>query len=250
MGKADLHIHTTFSHDSAATVQAVLEAASRNQLDVIAITDHDNVQGGLEAERLAPEFGIQVIPGAEVTTAEGHLLALFVREAIPPRLSLVETLLRIKAQGGFAIAAHPMARAVESLSAQAVWKALRTPEVVGTLVGVEAYNSGLVYPGSNAAAQALAYSLRLASTGGSNSHVRHTVGDAVTVFPGHTIDDLRAALFLRKTQAVCQVNRNRLSFLALNVAYQVLRRLGYASWSPEPNSYFTIRRLARVQATH
>ncbi len=248
MGKADLHIHTTYSRDSSATVQAVLQAASRNRLDVIAVTDHDSLQGGLEAERLAPDFGVQVIPGVEVTTAEGHLLALFIRRAIPPRLSLIETLLRIKAQGGIAIAAHPMARAVESLSAQAIWKALHAPEVTGSLIGIEAYNSGLVWPGSNAAAQALAYGLRLASTGGSDSHVRHTIGDAITTFPGHTIQDLRLALLQRKTQAVCQVQRNRISFLGLHLVYQILRKLGYASWSPEPNSYFTIRRLARVQA--
>ncbi len=250
MGKADLHIHTTYSHDSAVTVQAVLEAASRNHLDVIAITDHDTVQGCLEAQRLAPAFGVQVIPGTEVTTAEGHLLALFVHEAIPPRMPLIQTLLRVKAQGGIAIAAHPMARAVESLSGQAIWKALRAPEVSGTLIGVEAYNSGLVWPGSNAAAQALAYGLRLASTGGSDSHVRHTVGDAVTTFPGRTVEDLRRALLARKTQAMCQINRNRLGFVALHLVYHFVRKLGYASYAPEPNASFTIRRLASVQAMH
>ncbi len=191
---------------------------------------------------------MQVIPGTEVTTAEGHLLALFVHTAIPPRMSLLQTLMRVKAQGGFAIAAHPMARGVESFSAQTIWKALRAPEVAGTLIGIEAYNSGLVWPGSNAAAQALAYGLRLASTGGSDSHVRHTVGDAVTTFPGRTIDDLRQALIAHKTQAICQVNRNRIGFVALHLVYHFLRKLGYASYTPEPNASFTIRRLARVQA--
>ena len=85
MGKADLHIHTSYSYDSACTVPAVLEwASSIAELDVIAITDHDAFGGSLEAMQIAPKFGIEVIPGCEIATQDGHLLALYIERPVPP----------------------------------------------------------------------------------------------------------------------------------------------------------------------
>jgi predicted metal-dependent phosphoesterase TrpH len=91
MGLADLHMHTIYSYDGTATVPAVLRRAHEIGLDVIAITDHDEIAGSLRALELAPHYGVEVIPGLEVTTAEGDLLALFVMEKIPAGLSLVDT---------------------------------------------------------------------------------------------------------------------------------------------------------------
>jgi predicted metal-dependent phosphoesterase TrpH len=76
-------------------------------LDIIAITDHDEIRGALLAEQIAPEIGIQVIPGVEITTAEGDLLALSIRKLIPAGLPLIETILRVGEQGGFCLAPHP-----------------------------------------------------------------------------------------------------------------------------------------------
>ena len=87
MGKADLHIHTRIS-DGMASVETVLERAEHaTDLDVIAITDHEDVRGGLEARELAAKRGlkVEVVPGAEITTRHGHLLALFIEET--PRRS-------------------------------------------------------------------------------------------------------------------------------------------------------------------
>src|ERR671919_2208950 len=95
MGLADLHIHTVYSYDGTASVPAVLARAKQVGLDVIAITDHDEIRGALKAFELAPQFGIEVIPGIEITTAKGDLLALFVTEKIRPRQSLLETILHV-----------------------------------------------------------------------------------------------------------------------------------------------------------
>src|SRR5688572_2797145 len=95
MGLADLHIHTSYSCDGTASVPAVLAHAKQVGLNVVAITDHDEIKGSLQAFELAPQFGIEVIPGMEITTAEGDLLALFVTEKIKPGLSLIETILKV-----------------------------------------------------------------------------------------------------------------------------------------------------------
>lgn len=109
MGLADLHMHTIFSYDGTATVPAVLKRAKQIGLDIIAITDHDEIRGALLAEQLAPQVGIQVIPGVEITTAEGDLLALSIRKLVPAGLPLIETILRVGEQGGFCLAPHPLA---------------------------------------------------------------------------------------------------------------------------------------------
>ncbi|NTW12340.1 MAG: PHP domain-containing protein, partial [Anaerolineales bacterium] len=83
MGLADLHIHTIYSYDGTASVPAVLKRAAQIGLDVIAVTDHDEIAGSLKALELAPAYGVEVIPGTEVTTSEGDLLALNVTEKIP-----------------------------------------------------------------------------------------------------------------------------------------------------------------------
>jgi len=82
MGLADLHVHTNHSFDGTAPVAAVLQEARQIGLDVIAITDHDAIDGALEAMDLAAKIGIEVIPGIEISTAEGDLLALFVTKKI------------------------------------------------------------------------------------------------------------------------------------------------------------------------
>jgi predicted metal-dependent phosphoesterase TrpH len=75
MGLADLHMHTIYSYDGTASVPAVLARAKQVGLDAIAITDHDEIKGSLQAFDLAPKYGIEVILGLEITTADGDLLA-------------------------------------------------------------------------------------------------------------------------------------------------------------------------------
>ncbi len=84
MGLADLHIHSIHSYDGTATIPAILKHVSeKTDLDIIAITDHDSLDGVNQALNLAPKYGLQVIPGCEITTAQGHVLALFIHKRIP-----------------------------------------------------------------------------------------------------------------------------------------------------------------------
>jgi predicted metal-dependent phosphoesterase TrpH len=196
MGLADLHVHTIYSYDGTASISAVLTRAKQVGLDVIAITDHDEIKGALKALELAPNYGVEVIPGIEITTAEGDLLALNIIEAVEPNLSLEETVLRVGALGGFCIAPHPMANVLgmKALSAYSILKALRNPAVAKILIGIETYNATSLDGISNHYAYVLAGRLKIAKTGNSDAHIVETIGFGMTEFAGHSVQDLIKAL--------------------------------------------------------
>ncbi len=196
MGLADLHTHTIYSYDGTATVPAVLKRARQAGLDVIAITDHDEIRGALLAELLAPKFGLEVIPGVEITTAEGDLLGLGIHKAVPAGLPLIETLLRIGEQGGYAIAPHPMAAGMgmKSLNFYSVRKAVRHPEAGRILLGIETYNATAIDRESRMFAEVLSYRAGLARVGSSDAHALDAIGLGATEFPGSTAADFRRAL--------------------------------------------------------
>jgi predicted metal-dependent phosphoesterase TrpH len=202
MGLADLHLHTIYSYDGTATVPAILRRAREIGLNVIAITDHDEIAGALEAVKLASHYGVEVIPGSEITTAEGDLLALFIHEKIQPGLSLIETLLKVKEQGGVAIAAHPMAggMGMKSLTSASILKALKHPIAKKVLIGIEMYNGTAIDRVSNHYTFIFAQGLKIAHTGNSDAHIIDTIGFGATEFPGTTAADLLKALHERTTK--------------------------------------------------
>ncbi len=250
MGKIDLHIHTSYSYDSSSTVPAVLEwAANFTELDLIAITDHDELEGAWRAMELAPKFGIQVIPGCEISTQEGHLLALFLQRPIPPRLSLQETVLRVGEQGGLCVAAHPEAFMAHGLSRTAIHQALQDPDVRKIMVGVETWNTGLLYQKTNRTAQKIQTEEGLSSTGSSDAHVFWTIGFGYTEFKGKTPDDLRQALINHQTTAHRLIDHHPLNYWPKHVISRLLRKMGWVTWISEPNTSFMLRRLAEVQVS-
>src|SRR5262245_65524190 len=106
-GRADLHVHTLWSDGAQRPEEVVAVAAER--VDVVAITDHDEIRGALRARDFArerPELGVDVVVGEEISTLNGHLLGLFLEERVPPGLTALETSGEIHAQGGLAVAAH------------------------------------------------------------------------------------------------------------------------------------------------
>ena len=196
MGLADLHIHTIYSFDGTASVPAVLSRARRIGLDVIAVTDHDEVTGALKAMELGPKYGVEVIPGSEVSTADGHLLALNVTENIQHDRPLIDTVLEVCARGRFCIAPHPMAGGLgmKSLSAYSSLKALRDDGVAQTLLAIESYNATTIDKVSNHYARILAERLEIAQTASSDAHVVEAIGLGVSEFDGCTAQDFLAAL--------------------------------------------------------
>ena len=234
MGLADLHIHTIYSYDGTASLSAVLTRTKQVGLDLIAITDHDEIKGALKALELAPNYGVEVIPGIEITTAEGDLLALNIAEAVEPNLSLEETVLRVGALGGFCIAPHPMAggMGMKSLSAYSILKALRNPAVAEIFIGIETYNATTIDRLSNNYTRILANRLDIGQTGNSDAHVVEAIGLGATEFEGHTAKDLLSALYKGETVVRRQKEWNSVRILGSWVAGYIgsmFTRLGLAA---------------------
>jgi predicted metal-dependent phosphoesterase TrpH len=195
-GRADLHIHTCHS-DGIASVRETLEYASMHtRLDVIAITDHDTIEGALEAAALAHMYRVEVVVGEEITSREGHILGLFLTSRVPPRLSAMETVAAIHEQGGLAIAAHPFLHAVSHFPDG--FQARMGAGAAIRRVPFDALEVNDAFPGLALAnlrlRRANARYCRLPLVGNSDSHVKEAIGRSFTRFPGHTALDLKAAI--------------------------------------------------------
>lgn len=108
--KVDLHVHSEGSYDCKEPVDLILEHASDIDLDAIAVTDHNEIEKSLEAAEKAEEYGLIGIPGAEISTEDGHLLALGIEELPESGQPFMETMEEIREMGGVAIVPHPFQR--------------------------------------------------------------------------------------------------------------------------------------------
>ncbi|WP_299024246.1 PHP domain-containing protein [uncultured Thermanaerothrix sp.] len=247
MGLADLHIHTVYSYDGTSSVEAVLKyVAEYTDLDIIAITDHDCITGALKAQDLAPAYGLEVIPGIEVSTSEGHVLALYIERPVPAGLSLIETALRVGELGGLCIAAHPMAAGTSSLNFQTIRAALEHPEVRRILVGVERFNGGLVYTRRNPWVEAIASTLPLAQVGNSDAHVLRMIGQGATFFPGTTAAELRHALEHATTEVRKGHGLGGIEVLRDFIPRYLLRKMGWVVHNADPRAPLRLTRISQA----
>lgn len=202
-GLADLHIHSAAGDGLAEIPQLLDHVEHCTSLDVIAITDHDEIAGALAARELATQKGysFEVVVGMEVSTADGHLLALFVEEMVEPFLSLEETIELVHRQGGLCVVPHPMSWLTRSIG-QAVLERIGSQGNGTTYFdGLETINPTLAGRVSYRKVRRLNRRFRLAETGGSDAHFLSAVGSAYTLFPGHTAADLRRAIEERTSRA-------------------------------------------------
>lgn len=247
MGTADLHIHSIYSWDGTATISAILKyAATKANLDVIAITDHDEIRGALEAREMAPKYGIEVIPGIEVSTAQGHLLCLFIEQPIPAGLSLIETARRAGEMGGLCIAPHPGAKGSKSLNAHSIHVARREADIAKILIGVETLNASLLLRSSFRLAEAIALFEGMAWVGNSDAHTLSMIGAGATHFSGKTAMDLRAALLARATRVASVPLQNPFKIFAQWLRGFLLRATGWVAWNPYPEAPVVLGRTAHL----
>jgi predicted metal-dependent phosphoesterase TrpH len=210
-GLADLHMHTMYS-DGTGTVEDVLDfAQKRTSLDVIAITDHDTIEGALYARDLVQKrrYRFELIIGEEISTREGHLLALFLEKPIAPGMSIERSIDEVHAQGGIAVVAHPFNRVFRhSVQRSVMNRLLAQPEVHPD--GVETLNGSFAGIGSSQLAMSLVRGVyHWAETGSSDAHTPTAIGCARTIFNGATAEDLRTSILSRQTSPIGTFWRTR-----------------------------------------
>jgi len=173
--KIDLHVHTCYSPDSLTSPEAVIAACRRRGLDKIAITDHNTIAGALALRELAPEL---VIVGEEIKTSRGEVIAFFIEEEVPARLSLEETIACLRDQGAIIGVPHPLDR----LRREAMGlEALLT--IIDRVDCLEGFNARCILPGDNRRALALACERGLPVTAGSDAHSPMEIGAAYVEMP-------------------------------------------------------------------
>ena len=167
----DLHMHTDHSSDCATPVDVLLATAREQGLGAIAITDHNEISGALEARAKAEEYGVKVIVGEEVKTAtQGEVIGLFLEEKIPRGLTLAETIAAIRRQGGVVYVPHPFDRM------HSVPDYEHLLAVVEDVDAIEVFNPRIAIPAYNEEAVRFAAKYRIVAGAGSDSHVAQGLG--------------------------------------------------------------------------
>ncbi|HET7588645.1 MAG TPA: PHP domain-containing protein [Solirubrobacterales bacterium] len=170
--EVDLHMHTDHSGDCATPVDTLIHTARDRGLGAIAITDHNEVSGALEARELAAELGdIKVIVAEEVKTAEqGEVIGLFLEEKIPKGLTMAETIAEIRRQGGLVYVPHPFDRF------HSVPDYEHLLDIVEEIDLLEVFNPRVALTSFNEEAVRFARKYRIVPAAGSDSHVAQGLG--------------------------------------------------------------------------
>ena len=200
-GKADLHMHTSLGDGLASVLQIFEYVENHTDLDIIAITDHDDIRGAMQALELAQKrkWRFQVIPGNEITTRQGHLLALFVTREFPMLRSLEASMEAVHEAGGLAIAPHPLSWLTTSIREKSLLlqHTTRLP-----FHGIETFNPSYAGRVSHTRVKELNTTvLHLPEFGGSDAHANSMIGRGFTMFPGTTVEELRRAIDAKTTVA-------------------------------------------------
>ena len=168
--RIDPHVHTSASYDGVTAPEDLLEQAQAVGLDGVVVTDHDTVEGAVRVAELAVDRDLTVIVGCEVSTADGHLLAMGVDSAPAPGRPLVETARTVQATGGVAVVPHPFQRSRHGAREAAI----------DDVDGVEVYNAHAVTNVRNRQAERFAMDYDYPQFGGSDAHRPGNVGRAIT----------------------------------------------------------------------
>lgn len=172
MLKCDLHVHTNYSRDGESSVEEIIRMAERRGLDVIAITDHDTVEGAKYAQTI--ETKLLVIPGIEISTKSGHLIALGINEPVPAGLDFFESVDRAREMGAFLILPHPYHKFRHGV-------AIKLKNAIEAVDAVESFNSRYIIGSANKKAEKKARHFGKPCVAGSDAHNARFVGYGVTV---------------------------------------------------------------------
>ncbi len=213
---ADLHTHSRASFDSLASPASLVRTAAARGLTHLAITDHDRIDGALEACDRAAELapGLTVIVGEEVRTVDGDLICLFLERAIPPGLPVEEAIAAAREQGGLVGVPHPFDRFRGSLLRDA-----RMERLAPLVDWVETHNSRIIGGSGNHKAAEFALAHDLPGIAVSDAHSAFEIGVSYTILdrdpstaagllaalPSATVVTGRASFYVRLLTPIAKV---------------------------------------------
>lgn len=175
MLKADLHVHTAYSIDSASPLEKIIAHCSEVGINCLAIADHNTIAGALRLKEMAP---FQIIIAEEILTSSGEIIGLFLSEEIPSRLPIEEAIARIKAQDGLICIPHPYDMLRLSACKNQVFETIMPQVDI-----IEVFNSRSLSPGNSAKAWHLAHKYNKLASAGSDAHTPSEIGNAHVEMP-------------------------------------------------------------------
>jgi predicted metal-dependent phosphoesterase TrpH len=192
MLKIDLHIHSNYSEDAQGSPSEIIKSLKKKELNGMCITDHNSVQGSLKALKISPKDFI-VIPGAEISTLDGHVLAMNIFKNIPKNLPLETTIEKIIDEGGIPIIPHVF-RNMSGI------KKRKLDMIINKIKTIEVFNS-CSQPNTNLKMAKIAKNYNLGGTGGSDTHEPQYAGYGYTTFDINdmNIDSIITEIINKKT---------------------------------------------------
>lgn len=176
MLKADLHVHTRYSMDCATSLDGIIARCLELGINCLAVADHGTVEGALKMKEIAP---FPIIIAEEILTPSGEIMGMFLSEGIPSKLSVEETLNRIKAQDGLVCIPHPYDR----LRPSSFSSKMELEEIMPSVDIIEVFNARSLFPGSRARAQQLAQKFGKLASAGSDAHTSAEIGNVYIEMP-------------------------------------------------------------------
>lgn len=171
----ELHSHTIYSKDSLVKLEKLQEICRDKKIERLAITDHNRAQAALE---MARTFPMLIIPGEEIMTTKGELLAYYIREEVPAFLSPAETIRRLRDQGAIIAVAHPFDR-----YRKGAWEIEDLDAIVELVDIIEVFNARCLHDRDNELAHEYAVKHGKLMIAGSDAHTPREYGRAMTILP-------------------------------------------------------------------
>lgn len=203
MLKAELHVHSNFS-DGKDSVEKILKSAIEKKIDVLSITDHDTIEGSLSAIEIVAEekFPVIVIPGIEISTKSGHLLAYGIVKNVEKGLEMKQTCEVVKKLNGITVLAHPF---------DFIRKGTLKKENFSFVDCVEVFNAKSYF---NFLAKRYARIYNKKGIGGSDAHTANQVGIVINYLSGSEKESILSASYDGRKQTLME----RLSFLLSRIS--------------------------------
>jgi PHP domain/Glycosyl transferases group 1 len=220
----DIHMHTDHSSDCVTPVDVLLSTARERGLGAIAVTDHNEISGALDARAKAAEYGIKVIVGEEVKTADqGEVIGLFIEQKIARGMSLEETIAEIRRQGGLVYVPHPFDRLHSVPDYEHLLK------VVDDVDAIEIFNPRIAIAAWNEEAVRFAAKYRIPGGAGTDAHVAQALGSVRIRMrdfdgPDEFLASLRDADVLGKPSSLRYAQVQALKFLETRATPPAARR--------------------------